>query len=82
MRKIAALFGACALFALTPATLVAADPGPTGDQGLTGALNMTNANALPHMQAAMSLHANANGNAGMFCAVGITTGSTAPGTCP
>ena len=82
VRSVAGVIGAVALFAITPATLVAAAPGPTGDEGLIGAKNMTNSNALPHMQAAMSLHTNANGDLGMVCAVKITNGIWGPGTCP
>ena len=80
-KRVLGIVGALSLFALTPATLVAAAPGPTGDQGLIGAKNMTNTNALPHMQDAMSLHTNQNGDLGMVCAVKITNGKLAPGDC-
>src|SRR5579859_5275182 len=54
MKRIAALLGALALFAMTAPAVVAA-PGPTGDEGLIGAKNMANSNALPGMQNAMSV---------------------------
>ena len=57
----------------------AADPSPTPN-GYAGALNMTGINALPGMLNAMSVN-NGNGNAGMFCAVYVTNGVTAPGAC-
>ncbi len=57
----------------------AAAPGPTPNQ-LTGAANMVNAAALPSMLHAMSVN-NANGDAGMWCAVFITNGLTDPSSC-
>jgi hypothetical protein len=80
MKRIAALLGALALFAMTAPAVVAA-PGPTGDEGLIGASNMTNSNALPGMLNAMSVN-NLNGRLGMGCAVHITNGVADPGTCP
>lgn len=81
MRGIAAVLGAIALFAVTPALLVSAAPGPTGDQGLVGAKNMTNTNAMPGMTIGMTANLNGNGNLGMKCAVKITTGAWEPGSC-
>ena len=80
-KRVLVIGGALALFTLSPATLAAAAPGPTGDEGLIGASNMKNSNALPGMTLAMSVDA-AQGNAGMKCAVKITNGSWEPGSCP
>jgi hypothetical protein len=77
IRGAAALVTATALLAVAGAAT--ADPGPTPN-GLTGAGNMVNADAASGMANAMSRD-NANGNAGMFCAVFTTTGVTAPGSC-
>jgi len=54
----------------------AASPG----NGLVGAANMVNPNASAGMTNAMTLN-NPNGVAGMFCAVFVTGGSVAPGSC-
>lgn len=72
-----ALVVSAAIFA--GAGTAAAAPGPTPN-GLTGAANMTNTSALPGMLNAMSVN-NRNGDNGMFCAVYITNGVTAPGSC-
>lgn len=77
MKRIAALLAATAVLAFAGAA--AADPSPTPN-GQTGAANMVNTNAAPGMGNAMS-NDNANGNAGMYCAVYITNGITAPGSC-
>lgn len=79
-RIIKGVFGAIALFALTPALLVAAAPSPTPN-GLTGALNMANENAFPSMSYAMATYVSDNGNAGMHCAVKITAFNADPGSC-
>ncbi len=65
---------------LAGAAPAAAEPGPTPN-GLTGAANMVNEHAYPHMVHAMLVN-NANGDAGMWCAVYITNGVVAPGHCP
>lgn len=81
-KMLAASIPALALagVSITGAGAAAASPNPTPD-GLTGAANMTNANAMhwgmPH---AMTVN-NGNGDDGMYCAVFITNGDTAPGTC-
>jgi hypothetical protein len=77
MKRISALLATAAL--LTFAGAAAAAPGPTPNN-LTGAANMVNTNALTGMSNAMSTD-NANGNAGMWCAVFITNGLSAPGSC-
>ncbi len=78
MKQIALALGLIAALAFA-GTAAAADP-PTTPNGYAGALNMANDNALPGMLNAMSLD-NANGNAGMYCAVYITNGIAAPGSC-
>jgi hypothetical protein len=81
LKRISMLFTLVAAFALVAfAGTAAADPGPT-PSGLTGAANMVNPNALAGMMNAMSRN-NPNGNAGMWCAVFITNGVVAPGSCP
>jgi hypothetical protein len=82
MKRIVSTLGSLAVlgFAALPASAAAA-PGPSGDQGLTGASNMINSNALPGMNNAMTSNVNGNGDAGMFCAVFITSGLTDPGAC-
>jgi hypothetical protein len=80
MKRFIALVGSAAALSL------AALPGTAAaTQGLTGAANMVNTNALPGMLNAMSIN-NANGVQGMFCAVDVTNGLTTtpvnPGTCP
>ncbi len=77
MRRITAVFGAIALFAITPALGVAAAPGPTPNE-LTGALNMA---MDPSMGYTMGTYVSDNGNAGMVCAVQITAFNAAPGSC-
>ena len=61
------------------ASVAAATPGPTGDQGLVGACNMVNTNA----QFGMLTKAvqSGPGLAGMFNAMSITAGVT-DGACP
>ena len=51
-----------------------ATPGPTGDQGLTGACNMVNTHALPGMINAITRD-NPNGYNGMSRAAYLTSGS-------
>jgi hypothetical protein len=82
MKRVASILGSLAVLGLAalPAA-AAATPGPSGDQGLTGASNMVNTHALSGMNNAMTRNVNGNGDAGMFCAVFITTGVTDPGTC-
>jgi hypothetical protein len=64
---------------LAGASVAAATPGPTGDQGLTGACNMVNTNA----QFGMLTKAvdSGPGLAGMFTAIFNTTGLS-DGSCP
>ncbi len=78
MKRIALALGLIAALAFA-GTAAAAGP-PTTPNGYAGALNMANDNALPGMLNAMS-HDNAHGNAGMYCAVYITNGIAAPGSC-
>jgi len=82
MKRLTATLGVLAVIGLAalPAA-AAATPGPTGDEGLIGALNTTNTHAGAGMGNAMTKNTNGNGDAGMFCAVFITTGSAAPGSC-
>jgi len=81
MKRICTLVAVAAVVVLAAfAGTAAADPGPTPN-GLTGAANMVNSHAAPGMGHAMSVN-NPNGNAGMFCAVYITNGVAAPGSCP
>ena len=75
----AVVFAGASLLGAGP---VAAAPGPTPNQ-LTGAANMTNANALATMTRVMVLLQNlntnsVNGSNGMWCAVYLTNGSTCP----
>ena len=81
MKRISTLLTLVVALALVAfAGTAAADPGPT-PSGLTGAANMVNPNALAGMMHAMSVN-DPNGNAGMWCAVFITNGAVAPGSCP
>jgi len=68
----------------TTAGVAAAGPGPTPDGGLTGACNMTNADATPGMNNAInqSLKTTANGVNGMITAIVNSNGGTAPNYCP
>lgn len=83
MKRICTLAAAVVALGAFAGT-AAADPSPTPN-GLTGAANMVNANALPGMSHAMSTN-NPNGRAGMWCAVDVTNGvittPVTPGTCP
>jgi hypothetical protein len=74
---------AVAMIATTPG-VAAAGPGPTPDGGLTGACNMTNANATPGMNNAInqSLKTTANGVNGMIIAIVNSDGGTAQSLCP
>jgi hypothetical protein len=59
-----------------------ATPGPTPDQGLTGACNMTNTNAAFGMFAVAGSVANPNGfDVGMIIAIFNTNGGTIPENC-
>lgn len=78
MKRIALALALIAALALA-GTAAAADP-PITPNGYAGALNMANGAALPGMLNAMSRN-NANGNAGMSCAVSITNGFAEPGSC-
>ena len=83
MKRISTLLTLVVALALVAfAGTAAADPGPTPKDGLTGAANMTNTNALPGMMHAMTVNIRGNGNAGMWCAVYITNGVVEPGGCP
>jgi hypothetical protein len=62
--------------------IAAASPGPTPDQGLTGACNMTNTNAAFGMFTISQFHANPNGwDGGMIIAIQNTNGGTIPENC-
>jgi hypothetical protein len=64
------------------AGVAAAVPGPTPDEGLTGACNMTNSHAAFGMFTIAGSHANANGwEGGMITAILNTNGGTIPDNC-
>jgi hypothetical protein len=64
------------------AGVAAATPGPTPDEGLTGACNMTNTNAAFGMFTIAGSRANANGfDVGMIIAILNTNGGTVPDNC-
>ena len=64
------------------AGVAGATPGPTPDQGLTGACNMTNTNAAFGMFTIAQAHANPNGfDVGMIKAIYNTNGGTIPDNC-
>jgi hypothetical protein len=64
------------------ASVAAATPGPTPDEGLTGACNMTNTHAAFGMFTIAGSHANANGfDVGMIIAILNTNGGTIPENC-
>jgi len=64
------------------AGVAAATPGPTPDEGLTGACNMTNTHAAFGMFEVAGSHANANGfDVGMIIAILNTNGGTIPENC-
>jgi hypothetical protein len=64
------------------ASVAAATPGPTPDEGLTGACNMTNTNAAFGMFTIAGSHANPNGfDVGMIIAILNTNGGTIPENC-
>ena len=64
------------------ASVAAATPGPTPDEGLTGACNMTNSHAAFGMFTIAGNHANANGwEGGMITAILNTNGGTVPDNC-
>jgi hypothetical protein len=63
------------------AGVAAATPGPTPDEGLTGACNMTNTNAAFGMFTIAGSHANPNGfDGGMIIAILNTNGGPIPET--
>jgi hypothetical protein len=62
--------------------VAAATPGPTPDEGLTGACNMTNSHAAFGMFTIAGSHANPNGfDVGMIIAILNTNGGTIPENC-
>jgi len=64
------------------AGVAAATPGPTPDEGLTGACNMTNTHAAFGMFEVAGSHANANGfDVGMIIAILNTNGGSIPENC-
>jgi|Tabmets5t2r1_1033131.scaffolds.fasta_scaffold23511_2 hypothetical protein len=64
------------------ASVAAAAPGPTPDEGLTGACNMTNSHAAFGMFTIAGSHANTNGfDGGMITAILNTNGGTIPDDC-
>ena len=68
---------ALASFFVVGSSTASAAPSPTPN-GLTGAMNMINANAAFGMTNAMSVNIKGNGNTGMYCAVFVTNGWTSP----
>jgi hypothetical protein len=64
------------------AGVAAATPGPTPDEGLTGACNMTNTHASFGMFTIAGSRANTNGwDGGMIIAILNTNGGTIPDNC-
>jgi hypothetical protein len=64
------------------ASVAAATPGPTPDDGLTGACNMTNTHAAFGMFTIAGSRANANGfDGGMITAILNTNGGIVPDNC-
>ena len=64
------------------AGVAAATPGPTPDEGLTGACNMTNTHAAFGMFEVAGSRANANGfDVGMIIAILNTNDGTIPENC-
>ncbi len=84
MRARTTLFVTALTLAATGAgaSVAAATPGPTPDEGLTGACNMTNSNAAFGMFTIAGSHANPNGfDGGMITAILNTNGGTIPENC-
>lgn len=79
MNLAKTLATACVAAAATAA--LAAAPAGALPPGTGGAGNMVNANAVDQMTGTAMTHDDANGNAGMFCAVFITNEITPPGSC-
>ena len=64
------------------AGVAAATPGPTLNEGLTGACNMTSTHAAFWMFTVAGSHANPNGfDVGMILAIQKTNGGTVPDNC-
>ena len=64
------------------ASVAAATPGPTPNEGLTGACNMTSTHAAFGMFTVAGFHANPNGfDVGMIIAIQNTNGGTVPDNC-
>ena len=64
------------------AGVAAETPGPTPNEGLTGACNMTNSHAAFGMFTIAGSRANANGfDGGMITAILNTNGGTVPANC-
>ena len=64
------------------ASVAAATPGPTPNEGLTGACNMTSTHAAFGMFTIAGSHANAKGfDVGMIIAILNTNGGTIPENC-
>lgn len=64
------------------AGVASATPGPTPDEGLTGACNMTNSHAAFGMFTVAGSHANPKGfDVGMIIAILNTNGGTIPENC-
>ena len=84
MKRIMSLAAVVPTVTLVGAVFATAGPADaatrTTPNGYVGALNMIGTNALPGMANAMSVN-NPHGNLGMYCAVYVTNGLTAPGSC-
>jgi hypothetical protein len=64
------------------ASVAAATPGPTPNEGLTGACNMTSTHAAFGMFTIAGAHANPRGfDVGMIIAILNTNGGTVPDNC-
>jgi hypothetical protein len=84
MRKRAFLLATALTLAASGASaeVAAATPGPTPNEGLTGACNMTSTHAAFGMFEVAGSHANPNGfDVGMIIAILNTNGGTIPENC-
>jgi hypothetical protein len=82
LRIILATGASAALVVTALSGVAGATPGPTPDNGLTGACNMTNPNAAFGMFTIAGSVANPNGfDGGMITAILNTNGGTIPDNC-
>ncbi|HEU4978194.1 MAG TPA: hypothetical protein VFT42_04810 [Solirubrobacteraceae bacterium] len=79
---LATRLAATCLATVAAAAPAAAPAVASPSNGLVGAANMVNDAAAGHMTGTAMTRNDANGDAGMFCAVYITNGVVAPGACP